>query len=313
MPVYILHGFRWPRAGLTGIRVYIILQNLDDAAAEYIQAPQTQASILGTFHKNHPEQMKHLPGLKLVEQYDPDDLESVNAVSQPYAFIADKVVTMGVGGVVAGTGGSDGTANSLPSLPSSPKRSTDATKATATNGASATTTNGTITAHGKNESNPTADGAVAPMLSRNLEDVISEGPGLSAAGWDALADLRDAISPGERIGWWVVYNGDPERGFPDMEDETLLSAGEEEYYNENGDEEGALSGEIDRDKELPPVPPMPPVPGNEEKKGGGGGGFAIGKKMDVVMERVKGGGNGAGANAQVCLIVFSLFEIESRV
>ena len=33
MPVYLLHGFRWPRPE---IRIHIILQNLDDAAAEWL-------------------------------------------------------------------------------------------------------------------------------------------------------------------------------------------------------------------------------------------------------------------------------------
>ena len=46
-------------------------------------------------------------------------------------------------------------------------------------------------------------------LSIDVGDVMAQGVG--AAGWDALADLRDQIAPGEKIGWFVVYNGDEER------------------------------------------------------------------------------------------------------
>ena len=35
--------------------------------------------------------------------------------------------------------------------------------------------------------------------------------GLPAASWEAMAELRDNIAPGANIGWFVVYNGDPER------------------------------------------------------------------------------------------------------
>ena len=46
-------------------------------------------------------------------------------------------------------------------------------------------------------------------LSIVLEDVMSQG--LPPASWEAMAELRDNIAPGANIGWFVVYNGDPER------------------------------------------------------------------------------------------------------
>ena len=49
---------------------------------------------------------------------------------------------------------------------------------------------------------------------------------------DTLAEIRDAIAPGEKIGWWIVYNGDPERYYPGMEDDELMD-----------DEEGAVGGD----------------------------------------------------------------------
>ena len=46
-------------------------------------------------------------------------------------------------------------------------------------------------------------------LSIVVEDTISQG--LPPTSWEAMAELRDNIAPGANIGWFVVYNGDPER------------------------------------------------------------------------------------------------------
>ena len=93
MPVYLLHGFRWPRPL---IRIHIILQNLDDAAAEWLVAPNTSAALLDSFRQIYPEAMSRLPGLRFVEQYDANDT-SAEAVSQPYAYVADIVQEIQLG------------------------------------------------------------------------------------------------------------------------------------------------------------------------------------------------------------------------
>lgn len=93
MPVYLLHGFRWPRPL---IRIHIILQNLDDAAAEWLVAPGTTSTILENFHELFPDAMQHLPMLRLIEQYDPNDTSS-NSGSQPYAYVADIVEEIKLG------------------------------------------------------------------------------------------------------------------------------------------------------------------------------------------------------------------------
>ncbi|KAK4545171.1 hypothetical protein LTR36_003722 [Oleoguttula mirabilis] len=86
MPAYLLHGFRWPRPL---IRIHIILQNLDDAAAEWLVAPDTTRALLRNFNGLYPESMEHLGRLRFIEQYDPADL-SAGAASQPYAYVADR-------------------------------------------------------------------------------------------------------------------------------------------------------------------------------------------------------------------------------
>jgi hypothetical protein len=47
MPTYLVHGFRWHRAS---IRIHIILQDLEDAAAEWIIAPATSITLLNSFY-----------------------------------------------------------------------------------------------------------------------------------------------------------------------------------------------------------------------------------------------------------------------
>lgn len=168
MPVYMLHGFRWPRAGFTGIRVYVVLHNLEEAAAEYLQQPLTTELVTESLKKTQPDLMPRLPELQFIEQYDPQD-ESSNTVSQDHAYVAVKVVTI-------------------------------------------------------------PDGAGAsPGL--NMQDVVEQGSGLSADATEALEELRDRLASGEKIGWFMVYNGDPDRWFPPSEDEDEYED-EESYVDE---------------------------------------------------------------------------------
>ena len=93
MPVYFIHGFRWPRPA---IRIHIILYNLEDAAAEWLVAPGTTREMLDNFNELYPESMEHLPHLRFVEQYDPNDT-TAGSGSQPYAYVADVVEEVKLG------------------------------------------------------------------------------------------------------------------------------------------------------------------------------------------------------------------------
>lgn len=240
MPVYLVHGFRWPREGFTGIRVHAVVHNLDDCSVEYIQNENSRADILASFHKAFPEIMKELDGpvggrrLEFIEQYNPDDMDGPYAVSQPYAFVGDKVVMIaagpgtgtGPGGGASGPGVAQGISSPPPSgvgqppapapaaaaggqqqpplPPESPKTPQKKTRAAT---------------QPMSKSAPFNSPADTAALSINMEEVIADGPGLTNKAWEALADLRDKIAEGEKIGWWVVYNGDPERSFDDVEDD----------------------------------------------------------------------------------------------
>lgn len=91
MPTYLIHGFRWPRPL---IRIHIILQNLDDAAAEWLMAPSTSNTMIANFKTLYPDSMAALPNLRFLEQYDPAD-DSVK--SQPFAYVADIVEEVRLG------------------------------------------------------------------------------------------------------------------------------------------------------------------------------------------------------------------------
>jgi hypothetical protein len=269
MPVYLLHGFRWPRGGFTGIRVHIIIHNLDDCSAEYIQNASSQAELLKSFRKAYPEIMKELDpsssgdgkGIQFLEQYDPEDELGDSAASQPFAFVGDKVVMI-AGGHPAPSAGSGG-------------------EGTVTSPASNTTSESATPASAKRSSKGSVSAGIAAAaalktqaLSLNVEDVIAGGPGVTAAAWEAFADLRDKIAPGEKIGWWVVYNGDPERPYDSEDDEDY--EGDEENYEEEAEEgvvtekaEAGSSGQLTQlsqppfpvaERTRPPQPtPKPPM------------------------------------------------------
>lgn len=215
MPVYLVHGFRWPREGFTGIRVHAIVHNLDDTSVEYIQNENSRNDILASFRKAFPDMMKELEGpgrkLEFIEQYNPDDLEGPYAVSQPYAFVGDKVVTiaaspgMGLNGPGSAQGGAAAAATT-PTNNTTAETTTSPKKARAATGA-------------MSKPAPFNSPADITALSVNVEEVIADGPGLTNKAWEALADLRDKLAEGEKIGWWVVYNGDPERSYDEVDDE----------------------------------------------------------------------------------------------
>ncbi|KAF2819618.1 hypothetical protein CC86DRAFT_398617 [Ophiobolus disseminans] len=143
MPTWIVHGFRWPRAQ---IRIHIILQNLDDAAPEWLMAPATTACMTENFKQQWPDEMKQLPELRFIEQYDPDDL---TVKDQPYAYVCDQVheIKLGV----------------------------------------------------------------------DFDDL--RGGGVKEDQWAAIAELRDKVAPGEKLGWFVVVNGDVERWAPPLDED----------------------------------------------------------------------------------------------
>ena len=166
--------------------------------------------------------MKELDGpggktLTLLEEYDPEDETSENAVSRPWAFVCDYVCTLPTGKVSTES-------NESHSSGKAPETGRPSSRAAEKKRAS------------EGAAQATASAIKSAALSLNVTEIIAQGPGSTSRAWEALADLRDKIADGERIDWWVIYNGDPERAYDDSEDYTedddMIEEQGEEVYEE---------------------------------------------------------------------------------
>lgn len=283
MPTYLVHGFRWTRAA---VRIHIILNNLDDAAAEWIIAPTTSITFLNSFYtlfdflppSNLPppsayelsaphEQvlieherkddgtglgkglkivkrmssaallrgngrswsgersndtggdLKQRPKtsaasgttsssaadnsrslttnhsgvafndwsiVKLLEQYDPEDLESV---SQPFAYVADQIIKVDLSVSVTEEMAAYDLKRKEESAALSPDNST---------------TNSSEEEVSKSSMGPLAHGRLAKRLN-----------------W--IEKLRDGLEKDAQIGWFIVVCGDEERLAPEFDSEDDMS------------------------------------------------------------------------------------------
>jgi hypothetical protein len=171
MPVYLAHGFRWPRDGFAGIRVHAIVNNLDDVSVEYIQNDHSRAALLESLRALYPDMLKPLESgnrrIDFLEQYDPEDT-SLDAVSQPYAFVCDWVV------MIAGGNNAEYYASKLlqsevrPQSPAVPSRQRAKTQPMSI--AAPFNTPATVTA-----------------LSVNVEEIMADSPPLSADAWGSTS------------------------------------------------------------------------------------------------------------------------------
>jgi hypothetical protein len=128
--------------------------------------------------------------VKLVEQYDPDDM---TAVSQPYAYVGDYMVEVTLGASLTDEMAKyesklkgDDAPMSMPVTPASP--GTPATPGTGNVG---------------DINSPAISAREFRRKSRRL-------------GW--FEKLRDGLQKGEEIGWFVVVCGDEERAAPSMDE-----------------------------------------------------------------------------------------------
>lgn len=221
MPIYLAHGFRWPRDGYTGIRVHTIINNLDGVSTEYIQNANSRTALLESLRTLHPTILQPLESsgraLDFLEQYDPADV-SPDAVIQPFAFVCDWVV------MIAGGENAERYALNLRQSEVLRPLSPQVSKAKAKE---------RVRTKPMSIAPPFNSPVTITNLSVNMEEVMADSPPLTTEAWTALAELRDKLAEGEKIGWWVVYNGDPDRSFPGDEEEE-----EDDDYDDEEEETG---------------------------------------------------------------------------
>ncbi|KAJ6444319.1 AorFlbE-like protein [Purpureocillium lavendulum] len=225
MPTYLCHGFRWHRRE---IRIFVILNDIDDAAPDWIVGRTSSASLLAQFANNFdflpkeplavPELVREPAGtphrdddlsvppsrvapseddvlandwspVKLLEEYD---LEETQSASRPYAFVADHVVridlSVNVGDEMA-----------------------------------------------------RYEAATAAAAAGATKD--------HAGGW--FEQLRDKLQVGERIGWHIVVCADEERIAPDDGSSD---------YDGSDDDDGAVTPTRRLDLPMRPAADAPPSP-----------------------------------------------------
>ena len=115
MPTYLCHGFTWKRHD---IREFVIMQDLDDGAPDWIIAPRSAAAILTALAKKYP----YIPSAALAETNTSSESSSSSSSDQsssalrlleeysaadettwtrPHAYVADHVVEVKLGVDVA--------------------------------------------------------------------------------------------------------------------------------------------------------------------------------------------------------------------
>jgi hypothetical protein len=226
MPLYFAHGFRWPRDGFTGIRVHAIVHNLEPVSVEYIQNQHSRQALRSSLCSLYPEIIKRIEvsgqRVDFLEMYDPND-ESPSAVTQPYAFVCDRIAMFAGGDraeyhlndlfqTQAAQAAKEARKQSQSSDSAVPSTSPERSKSPATVKKQRAKT------QPMSIEKPFNSPPDIRALSVNPQDIISDNP-ISPDAWDALAELRDNLAKGEKIGWWVILNGDPERAFDPSDDE----------------------------------------------------------------------------------------------
>ncbi|KAI6713262.1 hypothetical protein B2J93_7612 [Marssonina coronariae] len=161
--------------------------------------------------------------VKLLEQYDPEDMETV---SQPYAYVADYMVEVLLGVSIKGEieryEAKVKEEESRLSVPETPTSGTSPRAASNENGVPIS----------------------PPLSSREIRRRSRR------LGW--FAKLRDALQDGEEIGWYVVVCGDQERTAPSIvEERGGESVGSEEDEPQKAPRSAGLRGFFGRKKNLP--------------------------------------------------------------
>ncbi|PHH73179.1 hypothetical protein CDD80_3995 [Ophiocordyceps camponoti-rufipedis] len=108
MPTYLCHAFRWQRQK---IRVFVLLNDLEDVAPDWIITPLGAASLRSELEEQYdfiPRQTNNddddaaEQGVQFLEEF----AEEEAATTRPFAYVADLVVPVklgvDVGGVMAG-------------------------------------------------------------------------------------------------------------------------------------------------------------------------------------------------------------------
>ncbi|KAF4967202.1 hypothetical protein FZEAL_10565 [Fusarium zealandicum] len=224
MPTYLCHGFRWHRRA---IRIFVILNDLEDAASNWIIAPATSSSILSQFYTSYDFLPKPAPPTALSK---PGASSSIKAKSRDQHLDDD---------------------HSLPP-PRVPHthdgvlmHSWSSVKLLEEFDADETITPCRPYAY-------VADFVVRVDLSVDVAGEMAKYYDKMAGddGW--IVKIRDHLQKGEPVRWYVVVCGDEVREVPGDSDDSS----EYSNYHDDDDDDDALTAleDIPEEAEEPPTP-----------------------------------------------------------
>ncbi|PNP52851.1 hypothetical protein THARTR1_06692 [Trichoderma harzianum] len=206
MPTYLCHGFRWTRRL---IRIWVIMQDLDDAAPDWITGRTTSAVILERFATKFDYLPQRPPSQQQQQQQQP---EQNSEPQQEEAKQGEKKI-----------------AHQDDDLTVPPSRVPDAEDSVLVNQASPVKLleeyDPEETVMSARPFAYVADHVIRIDLSANVLEEMAKYEALvkerDEGNW--LERLRDdlqmGLQKGPPIGWYVVVNGDEERSVPEEDDE----------------------------------------------------------------------------------------------
>ena len=253
MPTYLCHGFRWQRKS---VRVYVILQNIDDASPEWIIPAKTSQSILQSFY----EVFEFLPycspkASRYPAARDPDTDDDDRSQSRSQSRIRRRGRSESLG---TAQSRSLSRARHQQPLPPLPPAADDASSTADEDDFSAQSWSAVKLLEEYDPRDLTAvsrpyayvaDYAVRIDLSCSIVDEIAryeqlqlqsphpaiaipsrKEPQGSGSGW--FEDLRDQLQAGEEIRWYVVVNDDEVRDCADDEAESATAPRRDPGYQQ---------------------------------------------------------------------------------
>ncbi|PTB45796.1 uncharacterized protein TrAFT101_001231 [Trichoderma asperellum] len=244
MPTYLCHGFRWTRKL---IRIFVILEDLEDAAPDWIVGRDSSAVILERIKTKFDYLPQRLPHQPAEEQ---SEAQSKHQQEQPPPEQTEKKIL-----------------HQDDDLTVPPSRVPDCEDSVLVNRTSAVKLleeyDPEETAISARPFAYVADHVIRIDLSANLLEETAKYDALvkerNEGNW--FEKLRDELQADASIGWYVVVNGDEERGVPEYDDEddiesdvTEQGKGADEGESEPQPEQQTTSSSQQPNKDQLPVP-----------------------------------------------------------
>ncbi|KAL7921642.1 hypothetical protein ACQKWADRAFT_117739 [Trichoderma austrokoningii] len=224
MPTYLCHGFRWTRRL---IRIFVILEDLEDAAPDWIVGRDSSAAILecmSTKFDYLPQRLPQQPPVEEQSEQSKQPSEPPPEEQPPPEQAEEKPL------------------HQDDDLTVPPSRVPDSEDSVLVNQTSAVKL---LEEHDPEETSISArpfayvaDHVIRIDLSADIAEEMAKYDALvkerNEGNW--FEKLRDELQAGAAIGWYVVVNGDEERAVPEYDDDEDGDESDATEHGKGGDE-----------------------------------------------------------------------------